>query len=134
MNSVLSSIAPFWLSLDPSKTEHIKLAADETFKIVFTVFDDEKNADVVPHQAFLRFWDEQTEEEGIVPVKVARDGKAKFSMVRWCRVPSKTSFAEGISSERPQTSDGSATYDREPAQGVAYPRLVHVRGRRHPDI
>ncbi|KAG8853268.1 hypothetical protein FRB96_008352 [Tulasnella sp. 330] len=68
------------VNLEPSKTAQLKLAADETFKMVFTVFDDEKNVDVMPHQAFLRFWDEQTEDEGIVPVKVARDGKARFSM------------------------------------------------------
>ncbi|KAG8992073.1 hypothetical protein FRB94_013383 [Tulasnella sp. JGI-2019a] len=68
------------VNLDPSKTAQLNLASDETFKMVFTVFDDEKGADVMPHQAFLRFWDEKTEEEGIVPVKVARDGKARFSM------------------------------------------------------
>jgi len=68
------------LSLDPSSYGRLKLASDETLKVVFTVFDDQESVDVQPHQTFLRFYDEITDEEGIVPVKVGRDGKARFSM------------------------------------------------------
>lgn len=35
-----------------------------------------------PHQAFLRFYDKSTGEEGIQPVKVGPTGKAKFELVR----------------------------------------------------
>lgn len=35
-----------------------------------------------PHQTFLRFHDEATGEEGVQPVKVSANGKAKFDLVR----------------------------------------------------
>lgn len=57
------------------------MAQDETLKLQFTVFDDAEKRDVQPHQTFLRFYDEKTDEEGIVPIKVGRDGKARFSLV-----------------------------------------------------
>jgi len=68
------------LTLEPSKSQQIKMAANEALKLTFTVYDDQKEAAVQPHQTFLRFLDEQTLEEGVVPVKVSRDGKARFSM------------------------------------------------------
>lgn len=58
------------------------MSADETLKLTFTVLNDVDSQTVQPHQTFLRFHDDITDEEGIVPVKVSKDGKAKFSMVR----------------------------------------------------
>ena len=54
---------------------------DETLKLTFTVFDDGKDQDVMPHQTFLRFYDETTGEEGIQPLRVTSGGKAKFDLV-----------------------------------------------------
>ncbi|KIO24269.1 hypothetical protein M407DRAFT_244508 [Tulasnella calospora MUT 4182] len=69
------------LKFDPSQgTKPLRVAQDETLKLQFTVFDDAEKRDVQPHQTFLRFYDEKTDEEGIVPIKVGRDGKARFSM------------------------------------------------------
>ncbi|KAG8894193.1 hypothetical protein FRB99_001413 [Tulasnella sp. 403] len=68
-------------AIDTSKgSQSLKLNAQDTLKLSFTVYDDADNVDVQPHQTFLRFWDASIEEEGIVPVKVSRDGKAKFTM------------------------------------------------------
>ncbi|KAG8917092.1 hypothetical protein FRC02_003358 [Tulasnella sp. 418] len=64
----------------PKKPKTLVLGQDEGLRLTFTVHDDEKDVDVQPHQTFLRFWDEKTEEEGIVPIKVAKDGKAKFTL------------------------------------------------------
>ncbi len=70
------------LRFKPSQSaQSLRLAQDETFKLSFTVFDDAENSNVQPHQTFLRFYDEKADEEGIVPIKVGKDGKAKFSMV-----------------------------------------------------
>ncbi|KAG8985288.1 hypothetical protein FRB90_004832, partial [Tulasnella sp. 427] len=69
------------LKFGPSQgTQPLRVAQDETLKLQFTVFDDEEKREVQPHQTFLRFYDKKTEEEGIVPIKVGRDGKARFSL------------------------------------------------------
>ncbi len=54
----------------------------ETLKLSFTVIDDDDEGDagVQPHQAFLRFWNEDG-LEGIQPVKVGPNGKVKFELV-----------------------------------------------------
>ena len=49
------------------------------------VQEKSKNGDgkgVQPHQTFLRFYDPETGEEGIQPVRVGSGGKAKFELVR----------------------------------------------------
>lgn len=58
------------------------LGPTDTLKLSFTI--NEKSEDgkgVQPHQTFLRFYDEQTKEEGIQPVRVSAAGKAKFDLV-----------------------------------------------------
>ena len=70
-------------SFTPSDSNlRLKVGPHEILKLSFTVFDDKSGEDVQPHQTFLRFWDEATKEEGIIPLKVSKDGKAKFSLVR----------------------------------------------------
>jgi len=69
------------LSLEPGEGfQLVKVLSDESLKLAFTVFDDAENVDVQPHQTFLRFWDPETDEEGTIPVKVSKDGKARFSL------------------------------------------------------
>lgn len=58
----------------------------DTLKLSFTVINDEDGEGIKPHQAFLRFYDEGANEEGIHPVKIASNGKGKFELVRTHRV------------------------------------------------
>lgn len=57
------------------------LGGKDKLKLTFQVTTDEGNG-VQPHQAFLRFLDEATGEEGIQPIRVSAGGKAKFELVR----------------------------------------------------
>jgi len=65
----------------------LNLTSQDTLKLVFTVFvrPDEAQSEaenVVPHQTFIRFFDPESGEEGISPVRVKSGGKAKFDLVR----------------------------------------------------
>jgi len=59
--------------------ESVKLSDTEILKLAFTIVDDHDNP-VQPHQVFLRFWDRKNGEEGIQPVRVGQNGKAKFEL------------------------------------------------------
>ena len=70
-----------------NKAAPVHLGATETLRLSFTVVAKEKNPDaeskgVQPHQTFVRFYDKISGEEGVVPVKVASSGKARFELVR----------------------------------------------------
>ncbi|TDL22867.1 oligosaccharyl transferase delta subunit [Rickenella mellea] len=56
----------------------ITLHSTDTLKLTFTV--QEKDQGVRPHQTFLRFYDADSGEEGIQPVRVSASGKAKFDL------------------------------------------------------
>jgi len=65
----------------------LNLTSQDTLKLVFTVFvrPDEAQSEaenIVPHQTFIRFFDPESGEEGISPVRVKSGGKAKFDLVR----------------------------------------------------
>lgn len=60
----------------------MKLGGRDTLKLTFQVVEKEDGKGVQPHQTFLRFYDEVTGEEGIQPIRVASNGKAKFDLVR----------------------------------------------------
>lgn len=86
------------ISLAPAnKAKPVHLGASDTLKLTFTVVakEQDQGADpkgLQPHQTFVRFFDIQSGEEGVVPVRVAQNGKAKFELVRaygiccaaWC--------------------------------------------------
>ncbi|KZV69967.1 hypothetical protein PENSPDRAFT_579937, partial [Peniophora sp. CONT] len=56
----------------------LTLGQKDKLKLTFQVVADE--AGVQPHQAFVRFYDATTGEEGVQPVKVGPNGKAKFEL------------------------------------------------------
>ncbi|KAL5523045.1 hypothetical protein ACEPAF_1312 [Sanghuangporus sanghuang] len=58
----------------------LTLGPTDTLKMSFTITEEGKDKGVQPHQTFLRFYDEQTGEEGIQPVRVNGGGKAKFEL------------------------------------------------------
>ncbi|KAJ3715069.1 oligosaccharyl transferase delta subunit [Lentinula raphanica] len=61
-------------------SEVVTLSNDQTLKLSFQVVDKASGKGVQPQQAFLRFYDEQSGEEGIQPVRVTSSGKAKFDL------------------------------------------------------
>jgi len=48
--------------------------------LTFQVLDKKLDKGVQPHQTFLRFYDAESDEEGIQPVRVTASGKAKFEL------------------------------------------------------
>jgi hypothetical protein len=68
------------LDINTKLTSLVRLKPTDTLKLTWTVLEGE--TPVQPHQTFLRFYDEQSGEEGIQPVKVTSDGKAQFTLVR----------------------------------------------------
>ncbi|EIM88923.1 uncharacterized protein STEHIDRAFT_93936 [Stereum hirsutum FP-91666 SS1] len=62
------------------QAKFVVLNSTETLKLSFQVTEKGTEKGVQPHQAFLRFYDKSTGEEGIQPVKVGPTGKAKFEL------------------------------------------------------
>lgn len=60
----------------------MELGEKDTLKISFQITDQATGSGVQPHQTFLRFYDEKSNEEGVQPVRVTPSGKAKFELVR----------------------------------------------------
>ncbi|KIL63121.1 hypothetical protein M378DRAFT_179387 [Amanita muscaria Koide BX008] len=69
------------LSLDNKILSPVTLNHTDTLKLTFQVVDEESGKGVQPHQTFLRFYDAQSGEEGIQPIRVTISGKAKFELV-----------------------------------------------------
>lgn len=64
-------------------TTPITLGPTDTLKLSFAINEKGKDGKgAQPHQTFLRFFDEETGEEGIQPIRVSSGGKAKFELVR----------------------------------------------------
>jgi hypothetical protein len=83
LNSDVSPYAHIYsLSLLYAASPPIEVGPKDTLKLTFQIVDKETGKGVQPHQTFLRFYDEQTREEGIQPVRVTPGGKAKFELVR----------------------------------------------------
>jgi oligosaccharyltransferase complex subunit delta (ribophorin II) len=73
---------PYSLSLT-KKPEPLTLGATDTLKLTFQITESDEGKGVQPHQTFLRFYDKESGEEGIQPVRVTPGGKAKFELVRY---------------------------------------------------
>jgi len=68
------------VSLAQKPSTPVQLTGKDTLKLSFQVVDKDTGKGVQPHQTFLRFYDEKTNEEGIQPVRVTPGGKAKFEL------------------------------------------------------
>jgi oligosaccharyltransferase complex subunit delta (ribophorin II) len=62
------------------KPEPLTLGATDTLKLTFQITESDEGKGVQPHQTFLRFYDKESGEEGIQPVRVTPGGKAKFEL------------------------------------------------------
>ncbi|TRM63572.1 Dolichyl-diphosphooligosaccharide--protein glycosyltransferase subunit Swp1 [Schizophyllum amplum] len=68
------------ISLRHKSMAPVTLAQTDNLKIAFQILNKETGEGVQPHQAFLRFYDAESGEEGVQPIRVGSGGKAKFEM------------------------------------------------------
>ncbi|KAF9653535.1 hypothetical protein BDM02DRAFT_3257640 [Thelephora ganbajun] len=62
------------------KPSPVQLGPQDVLRISFQITEKENGAGVQPHQAFLRFYDDISGEDGVQPIRVATSGKAKFEL------------------------------------------------------
>lgn len=79
----------------------VQLGETDILKLSFQIVDQETGSGVQPHQTFLRFYDEKSNEEGVQPVHVTPGGKAKFNLVRVlsclvCNSETKLTFLQNL--------------------------------------
>lgn len=78
------------ISVNALPNPALNVQSTDTLRVTFTVADKSSGKGVQPHQTFIRFYDPKTHEEGIHPIRVASNGKAKFDLVRritYCLFP-----------------------------------------------
>ena len=80
MSNARRTIVDFRITVG-KKPSPLTLSAKDVLKLTFQVVEGKDGKGVHPHQTFLRFYDEVTKEEGIQPIRVNADGKAKFELV-----------------------------------------------------
>jgi oligosaccharyltransferase complex subunit delta (ribophorin II) len=80
LSSGASTIRTEPLSLLRNIDIPVQLSATDTLKITFQVLEKDGGKGVQPHQTFLRFYDKQTGEEGIQPLRVSPSGKVKYEL------------------------------------------------------
>ncbi|KAL1742556.1 Dolichyl-diphosphooligosaccharide--protein glycosyltransferase subunit Swp1 [Schizophyllum fasciatum] len=68
------------ISLRHKSLGPVTLSPTDTLKVAFQILSKETGEGVQPHQVFLRFYDAETGEEGIQPIRVSSGGKAKFEL------------------------------------------------------
>ncbi|KAF8512525.1 oligosaccharyl transferase delta subunit [Hysterangium stoloniferum] len=68
------------LSLASLPSPPLALEWSDTLKLTFQILEKDSGKGVQPHQTFLRFYDPQTDEEGIQPIRVSNSGKASFEL------------------------------------------------------
>ncbi|KAF5371595.1 hypothetical protein D9758_003496 [Tetrapyrgos nigripes] len=68
---------PISLAQKPSP---LHLSQTDILKLTFQIVDKSSGNGVQPRQVFLRFYDEESGEEGIQPLRVASTGKVKFDL------------------------------------------------------
>jgi oligosaccharyltransferase complex subunit delta (ribophorin II) len=69
-------------SFEPTErsSETVTITQDDTLKLSFQIVDKASGKGIQPEQTFLRFYDEESGEEGIQPIRVTSGGKAKFDL------------------------------------------------------
>ena len=59
----------------------VQLGPQDVLRVSFQIVEKENGAGVQPHQAFIRFYDNISGEDGVQPIRVGAGGKAKFELV-----------------------------------------------------
>jgi len=68
------------LSLEQPLSTPLELGNSDVLKLSFQVILDPEDEGVQPHQSFLRLIDPETDEEGILPLRVSSSGKVKYEL------------------------------------------------------
>ncbi|KAF9262185.1 oligosaccharyl transferase delta subunit [Marasmius fiardii PR-910] len=68
------------LSVSQKLSSSLSLEQTDVLKLSFQVVDKESGNGVQPQQTFLRFYDANTTEEGIQPLRISTSGKVKFEL------------------------------------------------------
>ncbi|KAJ7293390.1 oligosaccharyl transferase delta subunit [Mycena rebaudengoi] len=68
------------ISLDHKADAPFRVGPTDSLKITFQIIEEDGGRGVQPLQTFLRFYDAESGEEGIQPVRVTPGGKAKFEL------------------------------------------------------
>jgi len=84
------------LSLAHKTPTTVTLNTTDTLKLTFQVLDESSSEGVQPHQTFLRFYDATTSEEGIQPIRVTPNGKAKFELAMAKAPPTFPPTVQGV--------------------------------------
>lgn len=80
-SQLTSSLFSSRISLVQKPSPPLTLFKTDILKLTFQIVEKDSGNGVQPQQTFLRFYDEQSGEEGIQPVRVTKGGKAKFELV-----------------------------------------------------
>jgi len=62
------------------KPSPVQLGPQDVLRVSFQITEKDSENGVQPHQAFLRFYDNISGEEGLQPVRVTTNGKARFEL------------------------------------------------------
>ena len=64
------------------KPSPVQLGPQDVLRLSFQITEGDGGTGVQPHQAFLRFYDDISGEDGLQPVRVGTNGKGRFELVR----------------------------------------------------
>ena len=67
--------------MDKPLAKPVELESQDVLTLHFQIVETRTDDGAQPQQAFLRLYDAQTQEEGIVPLRVTSLGKVKFQLV-----------------------------------------------------
>jgi hypothetical protein len=71
------------LSVDKPLPHVVELDTTDVLTLQFQIVEKRTDDGVQPQQAFLRLYDSESLEEGIIPLRVTSLGKVKFQLVRF---------------------------------------------------
>jgi len=68
------------LSVQAPLTKPVELESEDVLTLTFQIVEKKTDDGTQPQQAFLRLYDSETQEEGIIPLRVTSLGKVKFQL------------------------------------------------------
>lgn len=68
------------LSVSKPLAKPVELQSNDVLSLNFQIVEEKSQDGVQPQQAFLRLYDSETEEEGIIPLRVTSLGKVMFQL------------------------------------------------------
>ncbi|KAF8870646.1 Dolichyl-diphosphooligosaccharide--protein glycosyltransferase subunit Swp1 [Infundibulicybe gibba] len=75
------------ISLAQKTPVPVSLTQTDILKLTFQIVEKDSGNGVLPHQTFLRFYDEKSGEEGIQPIRVATSGRPSLNSYNMSKPP-----------------------------------------------